>query len=271
MPISSPPSERPAPQYWGLDPLFHAHVALLAAQINALSEDPTDKSVLWLGNHPVQRCEVVGIVVELRQNYADDGGASRLSFQLDDGSGLINCVHWWHTDSNEQRKREAMLVRLGAVVRVLGRFSKFRDERQVTVEQWSAERDVYAESVHWARAKALWHDCYSRPFRIPNHAIEAEQQQNAAAAAAASGANAPAAAPPPAALSAAVRDILTNKAGDVGLTVREMIDKLPPSIPIQGHIKTLTEEIGRVLEQLELASIAYVAGSKFQDDLWKAV
>ena len=68
--------------------------------------------------------------------------------------------------------------RLGATLHVQGRLGCYREQRQVTVELCWLETDPLAEAMHWARARALWHECYSISFRVPSQALRHQERDN---------------------------------------------------------------------------------------------
>ena len=124
---------------------------------------------MWLFNHPVKQVDVLGCVSSMHPkhlNPADDWFA----FMLDDGSGFIECKHFWPDDvSHDVRRQELRRYRLGADLHVLGKISYYRGNRQVLVESCWAETDPHAQCLHWLRCSELWRLCYSRSFRVPGH------------------------------------------------------------------------------------------------------
>lgn len=165
--------ERPPPEYWNLDPVYSAHVKVLAAHLHQLEEaDPQTGrgKALWLGNHPIRRLDVVGVVVESREF------GKGLEFKLDDGTGLIKCVLWDEAELESRRTRFGAAMRLGATLRVLGTPARdrhaardqqpgLRPPRQIAVESFSVDDDPAAQCGHWHRAQQLWTDVYSVSWR----------------------------------------------------------------------------------------------------------
>ncbi|KOO33489.1 hypothetical protein Ctob_013302 [Chrysochromulina tobinii] len=87
--------QRDEPKFWPLDPLYVTPVVLLAQHLNALPQAELARSgeVCWLYNHPIRYVKVGGLVigVDPKHPHASD---TRVSVTLDDGTGLIECVHW---------------------------------------------------------------------------------------------------------------------------------------------------------------------------------
>lgn len=76
----------------GLSPSFWAHVPLLVAQLHNLvvadgilciEETSNDGALL-----PVTKCVLVGVVVAVDTRYEST------AYVLDDGTGLVDCIHW---------------------------------------------------------------------------------------------------------------------------------------------------------------------------------
>ena len=191
-PSTSTHARRPAPDplvapaiyrtdvcHWGADRVTSAPVRLLAAHLLRLPESDTG-DVLWLRNHPVRLFDVMGVVVGLHPRAPSLANCGeRVTFTLDDSTGLVECVLWLHEWSGEGAGREKRprpqaevaaeldALRLGALVHVHGTFRRFRDSRQLSVERLWREADPNAECVHWLRCRELWRKCYSVDFTIP--------------------------------------------------------------------------------------------------------
>lgn len=163
-PLVAPEQQRPPPELWGCDPVWSSSVRLLAVHLARLPW-AAQGDVCWLGNHPVRSVEIVGIVVELNPRNPREA-EERVSLILDDGSGLVECV-WFANGSAHHCGQTLGALRIGSMLHVLGKISRFRGERQVTVEQLWLETDPMAECAHWLRARELWQTVYSKPFCIP--------------------------------------------------------------------------------------------------------
>ena len=229
-PSTSTHARRPAPDplvapaiyrtdvcHWGADRVTSAPVRLLAAHLLRLPESDTG-DVLWLRNHPVRLFDVMGVVVGLHPRAPSLANCGeRVTFTLDDSTGLVECVLWLHEWSGEGAGREKRprpqaevaaeldALRLGALVHVHGTFRRFRDSRQLSVERLWREADPNAECVHWLRCRELWRKCYSVDFTIPQavRQLEAARDRQRLDGGAPAGA-----APPPDAATAALADLL---------------------------------------------------------------
>lgn len=171
--LVAPPGDRPARKHWALDPLFSTNVKMLAAMMHALPEATTAGDVLWLVNHPVRHVDVLGTVISLDPRRPMPAIDRRVSVTLDDGSGLIECVLFWHDDRPPPSLSQ---YHIGAVLRVHGRLGKFRGRRQVLIDRCWREDDPLAEVFHWLRARELWMNVYSASFFLPSHVTAAAQE-----------------------------------------------------------------------------------------------
>lgn len=162
--LVAPERQRPSPALWGCDSIWSSSVRLLATHLARLPW-AVQGDVCWLGNHPVRSVEIVGVVVGLDPQNPHEA-EERVSLTLDDGSGLVECV-WFAHGSAHHRGHVHGALRLGSMLHVLGRIGRFREQRQVTVEQMWLETDPMAECAHWLRARELWRTVYSKPFCIP--------------------------------------------------------------------------------------------------------
>ena len=100
---------RPEAQYWTHDPLFSAPVVLCAQHLNALpaAEAAPNGDVCWLNNHPIRYVDVAGLIigVDPKKPHSLD---RRVSITLDDGTGLIECVHFRREDDDDSYWRGAL-------------------------------------------------------------------------------------------------------------------------------------------------------------------
>ena len=63
---------------------------------------------------------------------------------------------------------EGMVIpKLGQLVSVFGRVSKYREERQIKVSAFAIEEDPNAEPLHWLEVIQLKRTVYSKPFSLP--------------------------------------------------------------------------------------------------------
>ena len=183
-----------------------------------------------------------------------------MSFTIDDGAGLIECVKWLGTDDvpvSEQRHVLAQ-YRLGAALHVLGRLGRFRQTRQVTVERCWPEMDPAAECLHWARARELWHACYRRPFRVPDE-VRSEMGRARAAqhGGPATSAVVNSRSSATAEFTGFVQDVFRHTQSDDGLTAAAIISNLPNSATRALTSSQLRAAVADALLALEEQSIVY--------------
>ncbi|KAI7828387.1 hypothetical protein BX661DRAFT_13574 [Kickxella alabastrina] len=122
---------------WGLDPLFWTSAKLFISDLHSAiantngayaSAASSSAAVFFVGNeHVVRSVELVGVVVSV-----DARGSKMTVYQIDDGTGIISCVHFTTTEEqNNYNLRHN--YELGITLCIEGRLSTFRDERQVIV------------------------------------------------------------------------------------------------------------------------------------------
>ena len=275
----------PAMKYWALDPLFCAHVKLLAAHLSVLraADQAPDGDVVWLSNHPIRYVDIVGVCISVDPKHAVPGHDTRISFTLDDGSGLAECVCWLNDDGDRHsnwpsiaaKRQLVSQCRLGTVLHVLGKLSHFRGQRQVVVERCWPETDLLAEAMHWARCQALWRDCYSTMFRVDSYVSHHEQQQQPAQ--------------PPAAqqlepsksseqlelhqreLTKAVREIFAA-AANCQFSASDVVSSLPASakqpFATAGNLRQAVDEALRALDE-DQSEIFLCDTRRGREQLWK--
>lgn len=119
-PAPAAPASLPA-RLWGLHPLYWGDVRLLGAHLGGahpsllLPPSPeVRESALLYGTHPIQKCEVAGVVVRARTM-----GAKRV-LHLDDGTGGLSqaAVFTTHADGSPSQH---YLPQLGDIVVVAGK------------------------------------------------------------------------------------------------------------------------------------------------------
>jgi hypothetical protein len=137
--------------------------------------------VFFLHGHPMMRVCLTGCVigVDYRTLYVIYyGKCSRFIhtqeryivtsdidvFIVDDGSGVIPCIHWHKTSTQETDIDDYNSgVRWGSVVTIEGRLSRFREELQVIISTLLLETDPNAETQHWIRTVDLRKHIYTKP------------------------------------------------------------------------------------------------------------
>ncbi|KAL3644891.1 hypothetical protein CASFOL_010071 [Castilleja foliolosa] len=162
------------------DNLNTTHVKLLAFDLLSLSPNPTDpsssSSSFCRKGKNLSRAEILGFVVT-----RDLKPGKFLRFTIDDGTGCIPCVLWLNQlTSSYFSKRSPSSVRsiarlasnfasqtqLGAVARVRGKITRYRDLVQLTVSDVVLEPDPNAQVLHWLDCVRLAKKCYDKVFFI---------------------------------------------------------------------------------------------------------
>ena len=266
-------AELPGELYWGLDPLFDAHVEVLAKQLAAFPDATPRGDVVWMGNHPIRNISVCGLLIQLDPKNplpGVDGVEKPISFQLDDTTGAIDCVRWWNGVPIERQRKELLLLRLGATLRAHGRLRTFRERRQLTADDFWPELDPHAERLHWARARELWHACYARPFRVPCYAFDEATNATSSHADGVASPRAPGTCAASPDLCAAVLEVVAR--ADEPIAASAVAARLPaPAKALASPAgassaigsstqKVLAEAVDDALRQLQEASAVYEVG-----------
>ena len=157
-------------QLWGLDPLYFSCLKLLISHVLRLPAFPHLPGSARLLTHPVQKVEVLGVVVgrEVREKYT--------SYAVDDSTGVMRCKLWHSGDADTRppvlysggvlcSRLEAL--HLGTTVRCMGRLQLYAGERELTVETLRVEdEDEAAEMLHWMECMQLYHAVYDKQSAI---------------------------------------------------------------------------------------------------------
>jgi hypothetical protein len=169
LPSASSPPVLPV-QLWGLEPLYFSCLKLLISHVLRLPAFPHLPGSARLLSHPVQKVEVVGVVVgrEVREKYT--------SYAVDDSSGVLRCKLWHSGDADTRppvlytggvlcTRLEAL--QLGTTVRCMGRLQLYAGERELTLEALRVEdEDEAAEMLHWLECMQLYHQVYAKQGSI---------------------------------------------------------------------------------------------------------
>ncbi|BBN09274.1 CST complex subunit STN1 [Marchantia polymorpha subsp. ruderalis] len=156
------------------DPMSLSAVRLLAFDLLSVQHHPGPQGgSCTRKGRPVKKVEIVGVVVTV------DRRDSYVSFKLDDGTGCVPCIlwtnhykssyfaHWKQSDLELQAgiaDTQAKTVKIGSLLRVMGRLSGFRSQIQITVLSTIEEKDPNAEVFHWFQCMKLALSCYDLPF-----------------------------------------------------------------------------------------------------------
>ncbi|KAJ3088453.1 CST complex subunit STN1 [Quaeritorhiza haematococci] len=118
-----------------------------------------EKDVYLYKNHPIRKVEVFGLIVGVDERPA------AVSYLVDDGSGIIPCLYWFPRSQLYETNRN--VHQLGNLVRVTGRVSEFKGQRQITINNIYVENNVNLEPLFWAEVLELKQTVYNVPFRLP--------------------------------------------------------------------------------------------------------
>ena len=113
----------------GLSPAYWSHVPLTIRQVEELrllkginclfrNNDKTGTTDVV----PLSKCELVGVVVAVEPRGLDGG----VVYVIDDGTGLIDCLHWQDNDDDgllslTQTEPERNILTVGTFARIFGR------------------------------------------------------------------------------------------------------------------------------------------------------
>jgi hypothetical protein len=112
---------------------------------------------------PVSKCLLVGAIV-----YADQRRDGSMVYVIDDGTGMIDCVHWAMADSQQDiyqlpslerrsNEKEAFgMFSIGDRVRIFGKIDCLAKNDNITIREIQAGsieliEDVTSETRHWIR------------------------------------------------------------------------------------------------------------------------
>ena len=134
----------------GLSGLFWIYCQVFIVDVNDLER----RDDLFLHKtHPIQRIQTTGMVVSVSTHSA------YMKIRLDDGTGMLSCIYWLPDKANPPA------ISLGDLLMIRGRLGLFREEVQVTVDQYKVELDENAELLHWAQVLFLKRKIYDLPFK----------------------------------------------------------------------------------------------------------
>ncbi len=157
------------PYLWGLDPLFHAHVKIVAKMLQhmipgrgtGLADPP-----VWFYSfvnkappRPIRLVAIGGVVVQ-KHEYK-----KTTRFLLDDGSGCANCMYW--NDSYRDVVGEDIHIELGQFVHVLGRLEWRHGHSTIVASRVQIARSANAETNWWNDLTSVHEKIYSKPFKLP--------------------------------------------------------------------------------------------------------
>ncbi|GAN11151.1 CST complex subunit STN1 [Mucor ambiguus] len=140
----------------GLDPLFLTHVKLTIHDLLHLEQANEDLiGVYKLFEHKIKLADICGTIVAVeRNNYTTN-------YTVDDGTGAITCSYWSATEKLDYKP-----LSLGTTVRITGKISTYRDERQIVIYDIYPTFDPNQELQHFVQAILLRKE-YKKPYELP--------------------------------------------------------------------------------------------------------
>ncbi|NXL64879.1 STN1 protein, partial [Chordeiles acutipennis] len=186
--------------YWGMDPVFSAFARLYVKDIKEMRESKQVPGIFFYNGHPVRQVDVVGIVVQTKEQDAF------YNYGVDDSTGVINCVCWKnpmvtetslsgnlsnkYTPSSltvlEQMKKLQEMVsqktklEIGDVVRVRGHIRTYRQQREIQASCFYKVDDPTCD-VQISRMlelPCLYREVYDKPFQGPEEGQSGLEGQN---------------------------------------------------------------------------------------------
>jgi len=152
----------PPVSQWGLDPLFFSHPKLAIRELvggdDVWVPAPEGNGAVHLyRGRPVRRCEMLGHVVAVNPK------PGKTVFTLDDGTGCVECVVWMGIDETgtvggagvdgtvgaDAFGVDPEGLRGGALVRIQGRITKYREAWQLAVNALQCCKDPNEEILFW--------------------------------------------------------------------------------------------------------------------------
>ncbi|CEP10653.1 hypothetical protein [Parasitella parasitica] len=140
----------------GLDPLFLTNVKITIHDLLKLEQ--TDEGLIGvykLFSHKIKLAEICGIVVAVERN------SYTTNYTVDDGTGAITCSYWSTSERFDYKPFE-----IGTAVRITGKISTFRDERQIVIYDIYPTLDPNQELQHFIQAMLLKKE-YEKEYELP--------------------------------------------------------------------------------------------------------
>ncbi|KAI8366161.1 hypothetical protein BD560DRAFT_448062 [Blakeslea trispora] len=131
----------------GIDLLFLADVKLVIRDVVNLERTenmPAEELYEYCG-HLIKSVEICGIIV------AVESSSNSCRYTVDDGTDTIECVLWFNSDEMEFSKP----LDLGTTVRVTGKITTVRCEKQITIFNLYPTHDPHSEVTHLLQVMQL--------------------------------------------------------------------------------------------------------------------
>ncbi|KAK4509138.1 uncharacterized protein ATC70_007488 [Mucor velutinosus] len=140
----------------GLDPLFLTNVKLTIHDLLNLEQTNEDLiGVYKLFEHKIKLADICGTIVAVeRNNYTTN-------YTVDDGTGTVTCSYWSATEKLDYKP-----LSLGTTVRITGKISTYKDERQIVIYDIYPTFDPNQELQHFVQAILLRKE-YEKPYELP--------------------------------------------------------------------------------------------------------
>eukprot|EP00171_Calliarthron_tuberculosum_P020760 IDg20760t1 len=156
------------PLSWGLDPLFHVHVKVLAKMLKHMQpgqgtgrKDAPVYFYQFNAEYPPRplRLVAVGGILVKKQAYK-----KLTRFVMDDGSETMNCMYW--NDSARDVVGEASEIVLGQFLHVLGKLEWKLGVACIVASRITVATRADAESIWWSDLAEVHENAYSKKFEI---------------------------------------------------------------------------------------------------------
>ncbi|KAI8846354.1 hypothetical protein BC829DRAFT_491389 [Chytridium lagenaria] len=158
-PVKSPKVCALPPHLIGLDYTFWSHVFVSIKDLLEMEQHPNIADVYIMKNHPVRTARICGIVV------AKDEREKFISYSVDDGTGIIECMFWFDSHSRAQIVRDT--YPLGCLISATGRVTTKYNMRKLQIKNSAIEKDPNMETLWWLQVVQTHQKAYSIPSHIP--------------------------------------------------------------------------------------------------------
>lgn len=156
------------PMLWGLDPLFHVHVKIVAKMLEHMIPGRgtgLDDPPIWFYSfvdgappRPIRLVAIGGVIVR-KHSFK-----KTTRFLIDDGSGCANCMYW--NESYLDVVGEGIEIELGQFVHILGKLEWRRGKSTIVASRVQIAKSAKAEMNWWTELTAVHEEVYSKPFEL---------------------------------------------------------------------------------------------------------
>ncbi|OBZ89531.1 CST complex subunit STN1 [Choanephora cucurbitarum] len=163
-------------EFIGIDPLFLTHAKLIIRDVLVLNKSENTPIDLYdYCGHRIKFVEICGIIVAVE--FSSTSYRYTGVFLLDDGTGTIECVLWLNSMKLDNNRP----FELGTTIRIMGKISTVRDEKQITVYDLYPTHDPHLEVTHFLQAiqlKKIYQQQVQMPHYLQTHGTDIIQQLN---------------------------------------------------------------------------------------------